>query len=331
MGASGSYYQGGNPICVAGFNGITISADDVTLDLNGFASNGGVGTRDVIIIIGSAHNNMVIRNGTVRDCGGNGVTAFLAVNSQFDSLRIFNNGTGGLDAGLLVGLGSQVRNCLVRGNMGEGITGEGPNLFDGCTVEHIGLAGITAKVTGVVTNCIARADGGHGFRFPSRSGSVVRSCSAAQNTGAGYFAPVNGVSYATVGDTDFGVNVDPNGLLSGFTWGKNIGWVNFSGGALATPPNAARRDASCQLHGLAWSENIGWINLDDATHLVAFLPIGDVNGDGYVNITDLGVLLVNFGASGSLVNRGDGDLNGDAVANIADLGILLANFGNTCR
>jgi hypothetical protein len=143
-------------------------------------------------------------------------------------------------------------------------------------------------------------------------------------------APFNGVSYANVDDTDFGVNKDAVGALHGFAWSEQLGWINFDGGALATPPNPARIDATCRFRGYAWAENAGWVNLDDAVHFVAYLLDGDVNGDGIVNITDLGILLSNFGISGPGVMLGDGDLNGDMAVNITDLGILLSNFGNSC-
>ncbi len=55
---------------------------------------------------------------------------------------------------------------------------------------------------------------------------------------------------------------------------------------------------------------------------------GDVDLDGMVNVTDLGILLANFGASVSI--NADGDLNGDGQVNITDLGELLASFGLTC-
>ena len=54
--------------------------------------------------------------------------------------------------------------------------------------------------------------------------------------------------------------------------------------------------------------------------------IGDVNGDGHSNTTDLGILLSNFGAT---VTPGTGgDLNNDGAVNSLDLGILLSNFGS---
>ena len=55
---------------------------------------------------------------------------------------------------------------------------------------------------------------------------------------------------------------------------------------------------------------------------------GDLNGDGVIDLADLGILLADFGcvAPGSC----PGDIDGDGDTDLADLGILLAEFGNTC-
>lgn len=51
--------------------------------------------------------------------------------------------------------------------------------------------------------------------------------------------------------------------------------------------------------------------------------IGDINGDGKVNITDLSILLSNYGKTGP----NPADLNGDNSVNTADLLILLSHYG----
>lgn len=106
-------------------------------------------------------------------------------------------------------------------------------------------------------------------------------------------SPFNGLYYANVDGSDFGVNRDPiTGQLSGMAWGENIGWVNFNGGALASPPQPARIDLpACRLRGYAWGENIGWVNLDDADAHVALMPsacrrLGDMDCDGDVDAVD---------------------------------------------
>ncbi|MGP1346813.1 MAG: outer membrane protein assembly factor BamB family protein [Phycisphaerales bacterium] len=50
-------------------------------------------------------------------------------------------------------------------------------------------------------------------------------------------------------------------------------------------------------------------------------PAGDLNGDGWVDSTDLGILLGAFGTTGA------GDVNGDGATDSEDLGILLSAFG----
>ncbi|MBW7904473.1 MAG: hypothetical protein LC135_07635 [Phycisphaerae bacterium] len=50
-------------------------------------------------------------------------------------------------------------------------------------------------------------------------------------------------------------------------------------------------------------------------------PPGDLSGDGYVDQTDLGILLSAYGLSAG------GDLDGDGITGQSDLGILLAHYG----
>ncbi|MGP1347456.1 MAG: hypothetical protein ACTS3F_12430 [Phycisphaerales bacterium] len=131
--------------------------------------------------------------------------------------------------------------------------------------------------------------------------------------------------YANTSNSNFGINIDPDGALWGYAWGENIGWINFDGGALASPPNPARLEGD-RLRGYAWSENIGWINLDDANAFVAFTPAcpGDLNNDGLINSDDLGILLAAFGTSPA------GDIDNDGDTDSDDLGIILGLFGTNC-
>jgi hypothetical protein len=54
--------------------------------------------------------------------------------------------------------------------------------------------------------------------------------------------------------------------------------------------------------------------------LVAANP-ADLNGDGFVNGADLGILLGGWGQPGST------DLNHDGTTNGADLGVMLGSWG----
>src|SRR3982751_2406324 len=50
----------------------------------------------------------------------------------------------------------------------------------------------------------------------------------------------------------------------------------------------------------------------------------DLNGDSVVNLTDLSMLLANYGKSSSGLK---GDLNADGTVNLTDLSLLLTNYG----
>ncbi len=52
--------------------------------------------------------------------------------------------------------------------------------------------------------------------------------------------------------------------------------------------------------------------------------VGDLNGDGSVDIIDLSILLSHFGGAGT---PSTGDLNSDNTVNITDLSILLSHYG----
>jgi hypothetical protein len=52
---------------------------------------------------------------------------------------------------------------------------------------------------------------------------------------------------------------------------------------------------------------------------------GDANGDGMVDVGDLGILAANYGGSGK--TWAQGDFNGDHLVDVGDLGILAAHYG----
>ena len=97
-----------------------------------------------------------------------------------------------------------------------------------------------------------------------------------------------------------------------------------SGGTLEVSGTIGQHDAGAMAGGSLELVGGFW-----AVTLPA-LCAGDVDGDGTVNITDLGILLSNFGIAVG-ATRSDGDLSGDGAVNITDLGELLAAFGSPCN
>ncbi|HEY6070720.1 MAG TPA: right-handed parallel beta-helix repeat-containing protein, partial [Chthoniobacterales bacterium] len=141
----GSYYLTAN--LTGSGQGITISADNVTLDLNGFALIGG-GSGQAGINVSGAHKNITIRNGTVRGWANGGVNAANATNSMVQGLRISNNTamSAFLNAGgLSIGAGSTVKDCVVTQNTNcHGIAAGRACLVTGCVVSGNSAAGIRA-------------------------------------------------------------------------------------------------------------------------------------------------------------------------------------------
>src|SRR4030095_12626363 len=129
----GSYYLSANITGQAGKNGISIQADNVTIDLNGFALiSTAIGSLNGIVVT-DAHKSMTVRNGTARGWGGHGVAASAtrgasatAIGCIFERLCVAANG----GVGLLSGDVSTVRNCVADSNGVDGFL-----VGSGCTVE----------------------------------------------------------------------------------------------------------------------------------------------------------------------------------------------------
>lgn len=120
---SGSYRLTGNLTVTSGADGIDVSADNVTIDLNGFAITGagGAGGNG----IASTNSQVTVRNGTVTGMGANGIS--LGANATIADVHAVGNGANGI----VVGNAGLVTHCTVSGNGGVGIsiTGSGSTVL----------------------------------------------------------------------------------------------------------------------------------------------------------------------------------------------------------
>ena len=114
------------------------------------------------------------------------------------------------------------------------------------------------------------------------------------NLGSG--SPANQIQYQNNSATDFGVNQDGLGNLTGYAWGANIGWVTFE--QTYGQPKVNLRTGV--LTGYAWAANSGWISLSNAVAHVQTDTIqpGALAPDGL----PIAWLLQNFGTTN--VNAG---------------------------
>ena len=114
--SSGSYKLIENITCsTQDTSAITISADDVTLDLNGFTITGAgkaVGSSGDGIEATSTVRNITIKNGIIRDCRDDGIDMASATSITVENVTMYNNG----DRGVYANIGGRVINCTAEAN-----------------------------------------------------------------------------------------------------------------------------------------------------------------------------------------------------------------------
>lgn len=225
--APGSYYLTGNITGVSGKNGISINADDVTLDLNGFALIGVAGSLRGIFVP-TTHRNLRIRNGAMQSWGNSGVNCTSGSNCQFDHLRISQSagfscgpgcvlsdvsvdGNGGV-GGFATGDRCTLKACSATGNgsgfalgnyctitestaAGNGNDGMFVGTFCtiiGCTVTGSSIDGIGVGSDCTIKDCTVSSNNVHGIRnFASASRCLVVNCTASGNGSIGIWCGAN--------------------------------------------------------------------------------------------------------------------------------------------
>jgi hypothetical protein len=192
---AGSYRLSGNlTVPDANTTAIEITADDVTLDLNGFAILGptvcsgfpvscsptgtGVG-----VFAGSG--NVTVINGTIRGMGGLGVEMIGATN-RIERVHAKSNGSVGIKGGVSTTVtgskatengsfgitalfGSIVTSNTARGNRDAGITVESGTVSGNTAIFNAG-AGINATSGSIVIGNSAHANAGFGLSLGSTTG-----------------------------------------------------------------------------------------------------------------------------------------------------------------
>jgi parallel beta-helix repeat protein len=120
--SSGYYYIASDLSCDATNNGITITSDNVTLDLMGFSLNGPGAGNDYDGIYIDTLYNIEIRNGTIRNFGQYGINMTigggLGRGHRIINVRVMDNQNTGMQ---IWADGSLVERCTAIGNGTSGI------------------------------------------------------------------------------------------------------------------------------------------------------------------------------------------------------------------
>lgn len=179
----GSYYLTGNITGQVGKHGLLITADRVTIDLNGFALTGVPGSLDGVRASGG-RAEVVVKDGTVRNWGGRGINFSRNDNqddwadrTRIEGVVAANNG----GSGIAVWHDALVMQCTASSNGQQGVTGEERVVVSECTASFNAGTGITVFVGGNIARCVAKGNSeGIGCAYAGQ----VADCSAYDN-GAG--------------------------------------------------------------------------------------------------------------------------------------------------
>jgi len=258
----GSYRLTGNlTVPDENTDGIVVSANDISIDLNGFAIMGPVtcsgspltcsipsytGTGSGVKRTASNVRGTSVSNGSISGMGGFG--ALLGDQAEVTKLRVRWNGLSGISAGI----GSTVRGNTARDNEGHGITTGFGSTVSGNTSQGNGASGISAATGSTVSGNTAYRNAGDGITAVT-PGTVLGNM--AYGNGAD---GINAGTGSTVSDNttylngDNGIEVGNGSTVSGNTVRINTGYgIDFNGSESAYSGNVISNNTAGTVSGTA--------------------------------------------------------------------------------
>lgn len=155
---AGSYYLITNVIGASATTGITISTNNVSIDLNGFTLQG-VPTATTAVYIPNPCTNITLCNGAISGWGNNGVFAPTCYNMVCERLTIQGIANFGIQC-----LGSgRVEKCLVQTANATSFASVyvANTTVSDCTISAITSGGLNVDSNCVVTGCFVTAPNGN--------------------------------------------------------------------------------------------------------------------------------------------------------------------------
>ena len=283
--ASGSYVLTGDlqPPDTA-TTAISVTADWVTIDLNGFEIagpnsctwNGSGGdctaTSTGDGINASGREGLTVRNGIIRGVGDDGIEAGTGASVE----SVTADGNGGV--GILVGYESHVALSAARLNGSHGLAGGRYSILAGIAARHNDGAGLDCSQMCIVSGSTAVENGGHGIDVGTIG--VVHDNVSEDNGGYGF----NASAHTNVYD-----NVASGNGQYGFAYGEQVLYrSNTARGNGSSGINTST--GSLVLNNVIRVNHMYGLNMGGGAYVGNNLLgnyLGDVNGDG----TELGLNL----------------------------------------
>jgi parallel beta-helix repeat protein len=169
----GSYYLTASAAAAGNKHGITITASNVTIDLNGFTLTGaGAGTAGSGIRPNVTAKGIHVSNGNLNNWGVSGIdlSSFNCVDAIVENITASGNGLDGFS----LGLNSAVRSCIAESNGRAGFLANNAT-FVSCTASLCPM-GFSASNSSSFTGCAASQCSDYGFQF--LNGCTATGCTA---------------------------------------------------------------------------------------------------------------------------------------------------------
>lgn len=222
--SAGSYYLTQNLIAPLGIAAIEIAASDVTIDLGGFMINGtGLGT-GITSPLGS--DRITIRNGTIRDMAGNGISLNTSTDVRIESVLSYSNGS----LGMYLGARSTVVDSIALANVSTGIYVGAESIVERSqSINNAGGPGFFVGSAGRVSACTARGNTTGIIVTVGSNGGLIQDCFVSANS--------TGISVSGTGWT-----VIRNVALDNTTTNYTILVGNNAGTIVVSPAGAGPMD-----------------------------------------------------------------------------------------
>lgn len=295
LSSPGSYYLTGNLSQNGTASAITITAANVTLDLNGYSiigSNTGSSVPGITMSIAAIGGT--VSNGTVKGWSGPGIST--AASCVIESIKSLGNATTGIltgddcrikhcsvsantsygvftgnqclienstvsgsNRGIQVATRSSVRNCVVSGSVNSGITAA-----EGCTVQDTSVSGVT-----------------NGNGIATGTGAIIRGCNVSNCIGTTHW----GIVVSGSGEVDH-CTVSSCTALSGIATG--------SGSSVSHCVASGNTSAQSESGGISAGPGSSVSDCTASQNTSTFATLSEVTGYG---------IRIDASGGGSSVNR----------------------------